>query len=204
VVAAALTPAACPPAHAAGGGLSVTPSRPAPGGDVQLRAQGCSGRTGTASSRAFVADAVLTGQGGGDALVGETRVRSSVGPGTYRVGVTCDGVEDKVGALLTVAAKEAAHGPKQAGREPSASAKTTGREPKQAGREPSASPAVSPFAPVRAGGGGAAHAVAARGEERDARDEGPGARQALVGLVLVGAAGLVVVLRGIRAARGTQ
>ncbi|MPY64890.1 hypothetical protein FNH08_49425, partial [Streptomyces spongiae] len=107
VVAAALTPTASPVASAAGGGLSVTPSRPVPGSDIQLRAQGCSGRTGTASSRAFVAEAVLTGKGGaGGALVGETRVRSALRPGTYRVGVTCDGVEDKVRARLTVAAKE--------------------------------------------------------------------------------------------------
>lgn len=187
VVAAALTPTVCPPAHAAGGGFSVTPSRPAPGSDVQLRAQGCSGRTGTASSRAFVAEAVLTGKG--DALVGETRVRSSIGPGTYRVGVSCDGVEDKVRAVLTVASKEG-------GREPSAGATLPA---------PAAPVApVSPFAPVRAGGGGTAHTRAAEGEEPNARDEGPGTPQALVGLVLAGVAGLVVVLRGTRGGRGTE
>ncbi|MPY57785.1 hypothetical protein FNH08_11580, partial [Streptomyces spongiae] len=63
---------------------------------------------------------------------------------------------------------------------------------------------ISPFAPVRAGGGGAARAVAAEGEQVNARDEGPGAWQAVVGLVLAGVAGLVVVLRGVRRGRGTK
>ncbi|MEW2402310.1 hypothetical protein [Streptomyces sp. NPDC046862] len=198
VVAAALTPTASPPAHAAGGGFSVTPSRPVPGSDVQLRAQGCSGRTGTASSRAFVAEAVLTGKGG--ALVGETRVRSSIGPGTYRVGVSCDGVEDKVRAVLTVDSKAG-------GREPSAATTTPTTPttpPAPAAPVAPVSPFVSPFAPVRAGGGGTARTMAGEGEEPNARDEGPGTRQALVGLVLAGVAGLVVVLRGLRGGRGTE
>jgi hypothetical protein len=59
---------------------------------------------------------------------------------------------------------------------------------------------ASPVAPVRAGGGGAADALAA--EERGA---GPGTVQGVTGLVLAGAAAAVVVaLRGARRGRGTD
>ncbi|MPY46748.1 hypothetical protein FNH04_44690, partial [Streptomyces phyllanthi] len=101
VLAAALTPTA----HAADTGVSVTPSPPAPGSDIQVHARGCTGRAGTASSEAFVADAVLTGKNG--ALAGETRVRTSARPGTYRIRITCDGVEGgtRANAALTVGAR---------------------------------------------------------------------------------------------------
>ncbi|MEU6506639.1 hypothetical protein [Streptomyces sp. NPDC046942] len=84
LAAAALTPSA----HAVdGGSVDVTPGSPAPGTDVSLRVHGCSGPEGTAVSTAFVADARLTGRQG--TLSGETRVRSSLAPGTYDVRVTC-------------------------------------------------------------------------------------------------------------------
>lgn len=215
-VAAALTPgAACPAAYAVDDGISVTPSPAAPGSDIQLRAQGCSGRTGTASSEAFVADAVLTGEGG--VLVGETRVRSSLRPGTYRVEVPCEGVEAKTGAkteakneakieakieaTLTIAQKEGARGP-------SAPAPTHAPASKVAPVSPvtsaPASTSASPFVPVGVGGGGAAHVVARESRELNARDEGPGTRHAVVGLVLAGVAALVVLLRGSRRGRGTE
>ncbi|MET8246198.1 hypothetical protein ABZV31_18295, partial [Streptomyces sp. NPDC005202] len=91
-----------PAAHAADrGGVSVTPSSPAPGGDITLRVSGCTGRTGVASSAAFVADARLAGAEG--TLVGETRVRSSVVPAAYDVKVTCGSAEVK-GTVTVVAA----------------------------------------------------------------------------------------------------
>ncbi|GGR40226.1 hypothetical protein [Streptomyces aurantiogriseus] len=91
VVVAALSPTASA-AYAADGGsgggeVSVTPSAPSPGAEVSLGVRGCIGKTGTAASAAFVADARLTGTGG--TLAGETRVRSSLTPGSYPVTIVC-------------------------------------------------------------------------------------------------------------------
>lgn len=124
----ALTPAA----HAAdGGSVSVTPSSPAPGAEVALRVSGCTGRTATAASAAFVADARLTGADG--TLAGQTQVRSSIEPGSYDVKITC--VDFEVKGTITVGAG----GPGEA--RPTAPA--------------------SPVAPVHAGGGGTARLAAA-------------------------------------------
>jgi hypothetical protein len=85
---AALTAALTPAAYAAdGGGVSVTPSTPAPGNDVALRVKGCTSKTAIAVSAAFVADVRLTASEG--TLVGETRVRSSLQAGFYDVKITC-------------------------------------------------------------------------------------------------------------------
>jgi hypothetical protein len=86
--AAALTPAAY---AVDAGGVSVTPSAPAPGSDVTLRVPDCAQRTAVARSAAFVADARLTVHDG--ELVGESRVRSTLDAGTYAVKVTCGGAE---------------------------------------------------------------------------------------------------------------
>lgn len=104
VVAAALTGSASS-AHAAdSGGVSVVPASPVPGSDIQVRAKGCGGRSGTATSKAFVANAQLTQLTGKDlgTLAGETRVRSSLGAGTYDVRITCDGREGKLKGTITV------------------------------------------------------------------------------------------------------
>ncbi|MFJ4198186.1 hypothetical protein ACIP2Y_00910 [Streptomyces sviceus] len=98
---AAFAPAAQAARAADGGGVSVTPSAPAPGADLALRVTGCAGRTATAASAAFVADARLTGAGG--SLAGETRVRSSIEPGPYDVRITCADLEMK-GRIIVVAA----------------------------------------------------------------------------------------------------
>ncbi|MGW7606330.1 hypothetical protein ACWGKW_03420 [Streptomyces sp. NPDC054766] len=127
VVAAAFTPAAYA-ADAGPAGISVTPAFPAAGSDVQLRAMGCAGRTGTAASDAFVSDARLTG-GGGGGLVGETRVRTALRPGSYDIRVDCDGHRDRVKGTVTVPVPDSA---------------------------PSVSAPASPIAPVHAGGGGTA------------------------------------------------
>ncbi|MET8075793.1 hypothetical protein [Streptomyces sp. NPDC005303] len=99
---AVLAVAAFAPAAQAGDGrgVSVTPSTPAAGADLTLRVTGCTGRTATAASAAFVADARLTGTGGG--LAGETRVRSSIEPGPYDVKITC--ADTEVQGRITVAA----------------------------------------------------------------------------------------------------
>ncbi|NEA61590.1 hypothetical protein [Streptomyces sp. SID12488] len=183
-VAAALTPV--PVAFAAGGGISVTPSSPAPGSDLRLVVRGCTGRTGTAKSEAFVADVLLAAQGDDGALVGGSRVRSSLSPGTYDVTVGCGGQEGKVSGVIAVAAKG-----------------TDKEADEGAGKPPSTAPsrpAASPVAPVPAGGGGAAEQLAAD----EARGTGPGTGQAVVGLVLAGVAAIVVAVRGLRRGRGTD
>ncbi|MFE2514365.1 hypothetical protein [Streptomyces mirabilis] len=173
VLAAAFTPAA----YAADGGVSVSPVSPAPGSDVQLRALGCTGTTGTAVSTAFVADARLTGQGG--VLVGDTRVRSSATPGAYEVKVSCDGRQDRVTGAITVTAPG---GPTSLR---SALAVPTGL--------------ASPVAPVHAGGGGTAHFASV-----DARSSSPGTKQAVIGLVLASAAAVAVAVRSARRGHDTR
>nr|WP_319355031.1 hypothetical protein [Streptomyces turgidiscabies] len=186
VVAAALTP--LPVAYAADGGISVTPASPAPGSDVQLVVRGCTGRTGTATSEAFVADVLLARQGEDGALVGESRVRSTLGQGTYDVTVGCDGRHGQVKGTIAVAVTNEG-----------ADAGAGERQPSYAEPSRATSTAASPFAPVPAGGGGAAKELAA-----DARGTGPGTGQAVVGLVLAGVAAVVVAVRGFRRGRGTD
>ncbi|MBV7698718.1 hypothetical protein [Streptomyces sp. TRM70350] len=166
---ATLTPAA----HAADGGVSVSPSRPAPGSDLALRVTGCTGRTGIAASAPFVADARLSGSDG--LLTGETRVRSSLRPDQpYEVNVTCDGEDGPKSFTAPLTLAGAPPGPDS----PSAYA--------------------SPVAPVRAGGGGTADLAAV-----DARGTGPNTAHAITGLVLAGAAGVAVVVLGGRRNRRT-
>ncbi|MFJ4426980.1 hypothetical protein ACKI1Q_23575 [Streptomyces galilaeus] len=127
-VAATLTPTAYGYAAEPAGGVSVTPSTPAPGDEVTLKVTGCSGKKATAASKAFVSDAHLVGSGGagsGGSLSGETRIRTSIDPGSYDVTITCADFRVR-GAVKVVAASA-----------------------------PPSTPA-SPVAPVRAGGGGAA------------------------------------------------
>ncbi|MHC3470477.1 hypothetical protein ACYF6T_17390 [Streptomyces sp. 7R007] len=91
--------AAAPTAYAGDGGVSVSPSSPAPGSDVSLRVSGCAEKTATAVSAAFVADARLVAADG--TLVGETRVRTSLEVGTYSVTITCGGSRTR--GTITVA-----------------------------------------------------------------------------------------------------
>ncbi|MBG0854974.1 hypothetical protein I2W78_24790 [Streptomyces spinoverrucosus] len=167
----AATATLTPAAHAADDGVSVSPSTPAPGSDVALRVTGCTGRTGLAASPAFIADVRLSGADG--VLTGETRVRSSLRPAqSYEVKVTCDGADGpkSITTPLTLAGAPAS-GPDLGS--PSAYA--------------------SPVAPVKAGGGGTAGLAAA-----DTRDTGPNPAHAVIGLILVGAAGVAVVVLGSR------
>ncbi|PBC63432.1 hypothetical protein BKI49_13625 [Streptomyces sp. Tue6028] len=110
-VVAAFAPTAwlAPLAFAAdpGTGVLLTPAAPAPGTDVRLRATGCSGRTGTATSSAFVSDARLTAVGGG-VLTGDTRVTSGLAPGTYAVEVDCDGRGGKVRGVAQIVPRSSA------------------------------------------------------------------------------------------------
>lgn len=200
VVAAALAPV--PVAYAAEGGVTVTPASPAPGSDVRLVVRGCTGKTGTAKSEAFVADVLLAPQGQDGNLAGGSRVRSSLAPGTYAVTVGCDGQDGKVKGAIAVTEKS------QNSEKPDKPDKPDKSEqPEQssgAASAPAPAPA-SPVAPVPAGGGGVAEELAAA--ERlaaDARDTGPGTRQTVVGLVLAGVAAIAVAVRSVRRNRGSD
>ncbi|MET9461413.1 hypothetical protein ABZY05_41295 [Streptomyces canus] len=163
-----------PAAQAAdGGSVSVTPSSPAAGADLTLRVTGCAGRTATAASAAFVADARLTGADG--SLTGETRVRSSIEPGPYDVQITCADFQVK-GRITVVAAK---------GADATATATATAL--------------ATPVAPVNAGGGWTATHLSAM----EPQPTGPGTGQTVTGLVLAGVAAVAVVLRRSRRSRGT-
>ncbi|MCL8012783.1 hypothetical protein [Streptomyces sp. AS02] len=168
--------AAIPAAHAADGaadgGVSVSPSSPHPGSDVALRVSGCPGKTATAVSTAFVADARLT-VGDSGALVGESRVRSTLRAGTYDVKVTCGQAAAK-GDVTVVP-----QGTDRSGRQ---------------GSQPSAP--ASPVAPVRAGGGGTVQLSVV-----DARAAGPGTAHTVTGLVLAGVAATAVAVRSARRSR---
>ncbi|MFS8201791.1 hypothetical protein ACLVWQ_24235 [Streptomyces sp. CWNU-52B] len=216
VAAAVLTPAA----YAADGGIRVTPA-PVPGSDVQLRVRGCSGMSGTAASEAFVADAQLTGKPG--TLTGETRVRSTLDPGTYDVKVTCDGFEDKVKGTVTVVdrkqrekrekqekqARERAQREKEKRRQEQQAQKRRDQQKQRQDEDAAATPAkstpaesaspaapASPVAPVHAGGGGTARLA-----DAETRSEGPGTRHAVVGLVLASVAAVAVAVSSARRGR---
>ncbi|MET7649501.1 hypothetical protein [Streptomyces sp. NPDC005486] len=168
-----------------GGSVSVTPSTPAPGDEVTLKVSGCGGRTATAASNAFVADARLVGGGGaGGTLVGDTRVRSSIGTGTYDVRITC--VDFEVKGRIKIVASSAESSPRSP------------RAPQSSEPYGPSTPA-SPVAPVHAGGGGTAP-LAAAGEAKE-DGHGPGTVQAVVGLVLAGVAAAAVVFRGVHLRR---
>ncbi|MGY6018097.1 hypothetical protein [Streptomyces spinosirectus] len=171
----ALAPGAVYAADGGGAVLSVTPSSPAAGSEVALRATGCALRTATAASTAFVADARLSGADG--TLTGDTRVRAAADPGSYDVRIACG--ETVIKNRITVVAQS------RSGQRPPASAVR-------------AAPA-SPVAPVDAGGGGTAHFASV-----DVRGAGPGTGQTITGLVLAGAAAGAVGFLGARRRRGTD
>ncbi|MFI5975089.1 hypothetical protein [Streptomyces sp. NPDC051452] len=161
-----------PAAHAAdGGSVTVTPAAPAAGTDVTVRTGACPGGEASATSGAFVSDALLTG--GQGSLAGETRVRSSIAPGTYDVRVTCSG------RVMTGRITVASGGTGGLGRL---------GQLQQLLQSPTDS--ASPVAPVHAGGGGTAHfaTVATSGS-------GPGTSQAVTGLALAGIAAVAVGFR---------
>ncbi|MGW0873489.1 hypothetical protein ACWD3Z_23755 [Streptomyces sp. NPDC002740] len=171
-----------------GGSVSITPSTPAPGADVTLKVSGCGGRTATAASDAFVADAQLAGAGG--TLVGDTRVRSSIGAGTYDVRITC--VDFKVKGHLKVVAPS-----------PAESSQASRPSDFESAEPYGPSTPASPVAPVHAGGGGTAPLapLAPLAAAEEARVDGPGTVQAVVGLVLAGVAAAAVVFRGVHRRR---
>ncbi|GGS51319.1 hypothetical protein [Streptomyces violaceus] len=226
LVAAALTLAAF---AADVGGVSVTPATPAPGSDVALRVTGCAARTAVAASAAFVADAPLTVTDGeliGESRVPSTvkagtyAVKITCGgaerTGTFTVRESRESRESAGPPAPRVATGAAGQppAPVTGGRQPLPEGGGPSPQPKpkpmpesesgledegqsSASRRPGAH--ASPVAPVEAGGGGAAHLVAA--EDRGA---GPGTAQGVTGLVLAGVAAVAVALGSVRRKRGTD
>ncbi|MFF8483543.1 hypothetical protein [Streptomyces antibioticus] len=180
---AVLVPASYATAADGGGSVTLTPSNPVAGGEVALRVSGCVGSTAVAVSEAFVSDARLVGAGG--MLAGETKVRSSIGAGTYDVKITC--VDFQVKGRIKVVAGALPADP-SVPRVPTSPATATATAPAP----------VTPIAPVRAGGGGSAPLAAA---EAGRTTDGPGTAQAVTGLVLAGVAAAVVAFRGVRRSR---
>ena len=172
LAACAVSPAAYA-ADAGGHAVTVTPAAPTSGADIALHVSGCPGRTATAASTAFVADAHLAGTEG--TLTGETRIRSSAEPGPYSVKITCADLVIK-GEITVV--QEAQFQAGSAATPPTVLA--------------------SPVAPVDAGGGGTAHFASV-----DARAAGPNLWHTVTGLVLAGVAAVAVWLLGARRRNGT-
>ncbi|MFF0423723.1 MULTISPECIES: hypothetical protein [unclassified Streptomyces] len=162
---------------------TVTPSTAAPGADVDVRVQGCKGTTGAAKSKAFVADAELTGRdGGGNPLFGDTTLRSGLLDGTYEIGVTCDGHDHPDAGTVRVRHRQ----------EP------TRRPTHEPTHQPTHHP--SPVAPVRAGGGGAAAFAApvAPGVAQTTSESGLGTPYTLLGLGMAALAAVSVAFRSAR------
>ncbi|MEU3407619.1 hypothetical protein ABZ766_27245 [Streptomyces sp. NPDC006670] len=101
VVAAAAVPAHAAPAGGATPSATVSPGTVSPGGRVGLNVDGCSTRTGRASSRVF--NTVTLGPGSATAsnLSGTATVFSDATPGSYPVTFECGG--RRVNVTLQVA-----------------------------------------------------------------------------------------------------
>ncbi|WP_432120664.1 hypothetical protein [Streptomyces sp. S1] len=158
--------------------VTVTPSTASPGDDVDVRVEGCEGTTGAARSRAFTADAELTGRDGGKhPMYGDATLRSGLDAGTYKVSVTCDGHEHRDAGTVRVERREPTHRPTH---EPTHHA--------------------TPVAPVRAGGGGTAAfaAPAAPGVAQAAGENGLGTPYTVLGLGMAALAAVAVAFRGSR------
>ncbi|MEU2231179.1 hypothetical protein [Streptomyces vietnamensis] len=167
---------------------TVTPSTASPGADVDVRVQGCKGTTGAAKSKAFVADAELTGRdGGGAPLFGDTTIRSGLLDGTYEVSVVCDGHDHPdVGTVQIRHQQEPTHRPTH-----------------QSAHQPTHH--ATPVAPVRAGGGGTAAfaAPAAPGVAQTTSESGLGTPYTLLGLGMAAVAAVAVAFRSSRRPTGT-
>ncbi|MFE9254755.1 hypothetical protein [Streptomyces sp. NPDC006879] len=154
------------------GSVTVTPSKVAPGAQVELRVTGCEGKTGYGKSTVFVSEAHLSGRDGrGNPLYGEAMIRSNAQPGWHTVHVTCDGK----GTQATGSVEVVHHGDRPA-------------------------PHPSPISPIHAGGGGMSSQLAASSPARSG-DEGPGLSHAVVGGLLAAAASLAVAGRALRVRR---
>ncbi|MFF7181686.1 hypothetical protein [Streptomyces sp. NPDC008121] len=191
--------------------VTITPSTARPGAAVGIRVHGCHGRTGTAASQAFVAEARLAGWDGGiSPLLGGATLRAGLQGGTYRVSVTCDGHHHRdAGTLHVRRQSEPPHKPS-----PRPTHEPTHRPPHEPSHRPTHEPVyesdhrpthhATPVAPVRAGGGGAAVAFAAPvapSVAQTASESGLGTPYTLVGLIMAAVAAVAVAFRSARRGR---
>ncbi|MFE0104170.1 hypothetical protein [Streptomyces sp. NPDC059009] len=154
---------------------TVTPSSASPGAQVEVRADGCDGTTGSASSGAFEYDAELTGRDGDKySLNGTTKIKYGVS-GSYSVTITCDGHPHQGAGTVQVIRNNPAP-----------------VSPVRAGGGGTAHLAESQLAQSRLAGPAAS---------AEAREAGPGTRHAVIGLVLAGVAAVAVAFRSVRRRR---
>ncbi|MES9555360.1 hypothetical protein ABZ776_10895 [Streptomyces sp. NPDC007076] len=142
--------------------LTATPSSLVPGGETDLRLEGCEGGGATGRSDAFVSEARFSPAAGGG-LVTRARISSNASPGDYDLRVDCEDGKGTTGATATGTLTVVDRG------------------------------RATPLAPVAAGGGGATLFAG-----RDARQDGPGAVHAVIGLVLAAVAAVAVAFRSAR------
>ncbi|WP_436990539.1 hypothetical protein [Streptomyces sp. enrichment culture] len=181
-------PSAAPSAGPERGRVSavVTPGTVAPGGDLDVRVEGCAGPGGTVRSPVFVADAALSGRGGagdGGVLYGDTTVRSGTVAGSYALTVVCGGRTHRDAGRLQV--------------DPAPS--PTPHAPVRAGGGGAAPPVVEAFAHRLADAPSVAGPMA---EAPGAAGQGPGTRHTVIGLVLAAVAAVAVAVRSARRRRG--
>ncbi|MET8739918.1 hypothetical protein [Streptomyces sp. NPDC004728] len=179
VVAATLVPASAALADSDSGSaqekgrtsLTVTPASVGPGGETDLRLEGCAGREATGESEVFVSEAHFSPAADGG-LFAEARISSDASPGEHGIRITCKADKaDKAG--------EADKSSEAAG---TVTVIDRGR--------------ATPLAPVAAGGGGTALFT-----DREAEQQGPGTVHAVIGLALAAVAAVAVAFRSARRRR---
>jgi hypothetical protein len=205
--------------------VTVIPSTVAPGGTIEIRAEGCKGRTAVATSRVFDTDAALSPRAWGEdwnrdqaassrdrdrpvPLSGHAKVRSSATEGRHKIDVSCDGHgHPDSGSFDIVRQARSDHRsqPDDQSRSDHQSRTDHHSQPGHHSRPDHYSRPdhhSRPTAPVRAGGGGTAQLAAESGEKAASGDKagspGPGTQHAVIGLVLAGVAAVAVAFRSVR------
>ncbi|MEV5276140.1 hypothetical protein [Streptomyces sp. NPDC052811] len=185
VAAAALTVLPASPAVAESephGSVTVTPGTAAPGAEVDLRVSVCGGHEAVGTSDAFASEARFTsGRDGG--LFAQVRIRSDAQSRDYDIWVHCKDGSGKASGRITIV-----HGGDRDREQDSSRDQDHGRDHDSH---------ATPFRPVHAGGGGAAPLASS-----EAREEGPGTKHAVIGLVLAAVAALTFAGRSLRRRRG--
>lgn len=140
--------------------VTVTPSTIAPGGEVQLKVDGCKKNWANVSSDAFVADVDLSGGKNHDRdhesrlpLYGSATIRSSADKGSYEINVNCDGHDHSGVGNVQIVHKSDHHNDHSGDHS-----------------------YPQPVAPVGAGGGGTA--TLASGDRSDSRSDAQNSAQA--------------------------
>ncbi|MEV8522674.1 hypothetical protein AB0451_00715 [Streptomyces sp. NPDC052000] len=187
MAAAALTVLPASPAVAESephGSVTVTPGTAAPGAEVDLRVSVCDGHEAIGTSDAFASEARFTsGRDGG--LFAQVRIRSDAQSRDYDISVHCKDSSGRASGRITIVHRGDHDRDQDHGRD----------HDQDQGRDHDSH--ATPFRPVHAGGGGAAPLASS-----EAREEGPGTKHAVIGLVLAAVAGLTFAGRSLRRRRG--